>query len=132
MEMHSITWVSLIPGLRELPAHTLVEVVGNAAFGEFRDGFRPGKSGTLTRNEQGRFPPDGDMVEPQLALAVDLCFLDMHVETEGAAIDLRSPDMDEIADLFLDGAVRLGHAEVGKLLEQLGRLLGGVQALCHG
>ncbi|MNT92560.1 hypothetical protein D3C72_2338700 [compost metagenome] len=60
------------------------------------------------------------MVEAQFALAVDLRLLHMHVDAERAAVDLRSPQVDEIADCLLDDAVLQAEAEVGDFLEELG------------
>jgi hypothetical protein len=69
------------------------------------------------------------MIEAQFAFAVDLGFLDMHVEAEGATVDLGSPDVHEIADFLLDGAVLQAHAEIRDLLEEFGGMLCVVEAL---
>jgi hypothetical protein len=56
----------------------------------------------------------------------------VHVDAEGAAIDLRNPQIDEI-DQFLRQAAFLKrgvHAAEG--LEALGRSLGVVDAVAHG
>src|SRR5262249_53158760 len=98
--------------LGKLAANPVKKFVGNATFGQLRDSFGPGTGGAFARIEEVRVPPVGDVIEPQLALAVDLGFLDMHVEAEGAAIDLRCPDVHEIADLLLDDALPHGRAEV--------------------
>lgn len=71
------------------------------------------------------------MVETQFALSVDLGFLDMHVEAEGAAIHLRSPDMDEVMDFLFDDAAVHGCGQVHELLEKLRRLLCVIEALGH-
>lgn len=68
------------------------------------------------------------MVEAQLALTVDLGLLDVHVETEGAAVHLRRPDGDEIADGLLDRAFPGGGKKLGEFLEKFRGLLGVVDA----
>ena len=46
----------------KLAANPLIDLVGNAALRQFRQGFGPGQRGALAGNEQVRFPPDGKSI----------------------------------------------------------------------
>jgi hypothetical protein len=56
----------------------------------------------------------------------------VHIDTHGAAIDLRHPDIDQIAQAGLDAPLPEDRGELHKFLEYLGRLLGLIDAVWHG
>jgi hypothetical protein len=72
--------------------------------GQFRQHLGPCQRGPFARNKQSGFPPNRDVVEAKLALAMDLGLLDVQVQAESALIDLRSPDRNKIADLLFNRA----------------------------
>jgi hypothetical protein len=69
------------------------------------------------------------VVQAQLALAVELRLLDVHVQAEGAAVHLRGADVHEVGEPRLDvAAPGDGHAEVLEFPYEVGRLRGEVKA----
>src|SRR6185312_2603968 len=106
--------------------------VVDAAPVEPRDGLGPFERRLLLVREQRRLAPDRDVMDAQVALAVDLRLLHVHVEAEGAAVELRGADVDEVEQRRAEGARLGGLGELEKLLEQLGALLGVVGAGAHG
>ena len=71
------------------------------------------------------------MVQAERSFTMDRGFLDVHVQAERAAVDLRCPDIYQVMNRLLDRGVPEGHAELDKFLEQLGGLLLVVDALGH-
>lgn len=64
-------------------------------------------------------------------LAMDLGFLDVHVQAEAAAVHLRRADVYQAKRGALDGTGFQESAEIDEFLEQFGRLLEGIDALGH-
>ncbi|MCY1313531.1 hypothetical protein D9M70_640610 [compost metagenome] len=91
----------------------------------------PRQRGPLAWLEQRRFAPDRDMVKAELSLAMDARLLDVHVQAEGTAIELRSANLDQVTDGWLDRIVLQQGAEFQVLLEEFGGLLHGIHALSH-
>src|SRR5262245_5027426 len=79
--------------LGELLPRLLVEIVGHTAPDE-SDGVRPGQSRTLTIVEERCFAPGVERVDSLLRFAGSAGILGMHVDAEGASVDLRGPDLD--------------------------------------
>ena len=71
------------------------------------------------------------MIEPQLAFAVDLGFLGMHIEAEGASVNLGGANIDQIQDRLLDRNFLDFVAQSHQAFEELGRKLCEVKSLCH-
>ncbi|MNL39821.1 hypothetical protein D3C87_1621290 [compost metagenome] len=92
----------------------------------------PRQAGALTRGKLGGFAPDRNVMQAQLLFALDLGLLDVHVQAEAAAIDLRRADLDQIQDRLLDRPGLQEHAEFDEFLEQLGRLGESIETLTHG
>src|SRR3546814_7517744 len=63
----------------ELRARLGIDVVWHAVRRQPRERFGPFQRGALAIAEQGRFPPDGDMVKTKLPLTMKPSLLDMHV-----------------------------------------------------
>ncbi|MNY24666.1 hypothetical protein D3C86_1583970 [compost metagenome] len=93
--------------------------------------FRPGQRGAFARREERRFAPDRHVVQAQFAFAVDLRHLDVHVDTERTAVELRRTNLDELLDGRLDRGLLEQDPELDELLGQLGGLLEVVRTLGH-
>ena len=111
----------------EMGAHGSVVGIADRVVSQAGEGFRPLQRGALFIIEQGRFAPDGQVVEAQFALAVQFGFFDVHINAKDAAVDLRDADFDEV----FEGVIQF---EAGFKGEQClvggGRVLGVMQA--HG
>src|SRR5690606_6147745 len=93
----------------------------------------PGQRGALARREQRGVAPDGDVMQAQLALAMDPGLLDVHVQAEAALVDLRGPDRHQVLEFADDGLGLQGGAERQIGLGKLGGNCKIVQALSgHG
>jgi len=113
----------------ELLAQLGIERVAKTGRLHLRQRFRQSQRGTFLKREQGRFAPDRHVMQAQLALSVQLGLLDVHVEAEGAAIELRRPDVDQVGQRPVDTAAsRDRHAELLELLDQIGRVRRVVEA----
>jgi hypothetical protein len=77
--------------------------------------FGPGQGGTLAGAEKAGFAPDAQAMQALLALAAVAGILAVHVDAEGAAIQLRGAQADQLQQRQLDIAAgqRLLQAEHG-------------------
>src|SRR5690606_9558111 len=117
--------------LRELRTDALVVVIGDSLCRDLREHFGPCQRCTLTRVEQRRLAPCGEMEDAQRTFAVDRGLLDMHVQAEGAAVDLRCADLYQVLDRLLDGCLLELRVELDELLGQCRGLLHEIGALAH-
>ncbi|MNN03122.1 hypothetical protein D3C81_1158000 [compost metagenome] len=69
------------------------------------------------------------MMQAQFALAVDLGLLDMHIDTERAAVQLRCTDLHQLTEGLLERRLLEQRAKLDELLGELRRLLEVVQTL---
>ncbi|PTR14486.1 hypothetical protein C8R31_106159 [Nitrosospira sp. Nsp2] len=83
----------------------LVDVIRYAVGGELGQDFSPCQRGALARNEQCGLAPDRDMVQTERSFTMGRGFLDVHVQAERAAVDLRCPDIHQIMNRLLDRGV---------------------------
>src|SRR5205085_7430237 len=79
-----------------------------------------------------RLAPDGHVVDAQLAFAVDLRLLHVHVGAESTAVDQRGADVDQVEQALLQPALLDRLAQLEEFAGQLRRLLRGTQSLAHG
>ena len=96
-----------------------------------RHGLGPGQGGALARRVAGRLAPGGQQVQALLVLAGGARVLAVHVQAEGAAVDLRDARLHQLQQRVIQPAaarVLLQPQHGGKAL---GRCLLVVQSLGH-
>src|SRR5262249_41887464 len=117
--------------LGEVLARSPVELVADALVRQAGDGFGPFERRSFPRGEERGLPPDGHMVDAKLPLAVDLGLLHVHVDAEGAAVELRGADVDQVDQALLEAALLDELAHLEELSGKLWGLLGVVDSLSH-
>src|SRR5690606_38407003 len=76
----------------QLSPHSFVDLIRYTVFRQFRQHFGPGECCAFAWCNECGFAPCRPMVNTQFPLAVNACFLYMHVEAESAAVELRGSD----------------------------------------
>jgi hypothetical protein len=73
--------------------------------GDERERFSPLERGALPRRVVRRLAPCVEAVEPLFGLAVRARILAVHVQTIGAAVDLRRPHPDEVDQFAVEATL---------------------------
>src|SRR5689334_17914982 len=74
-------------------------------FGESCQGFGPAQSGALAIVITWGLTPGGQQVDPLLGLAFLARLRRVHIDAVGAAVDLRSTDLDELGEARVEAGV---------------------------
>ena len=105
--------------------HFVVDVVGGAGFSDVSQGFGPGEGGFFPVGEERRFAEGGEAIEALLGFAEMARFAGVHVQTEGAAVDLGNAQFDkrpkfgfdQLGQVLMDAEENLigvgGHGAIG-------------------
>jgi len=115
----------------EVPGELLVIPVGSMGLGHQGQGLGPGEGGPLPVVEERRFPPGVEEVEPLLRLAAGAGILGVHVEAEGAAVDLRGAGLHQLDQAVLQPAVLQDLFELHHRLQGAGGDFEGHQPGFH-
>lgn len=108
------------------------DVVGDAVVGDAGDGFGVGEGGAFARGEEGGFAPDDEELEAFLGDGEFAGVGDVHLEAEGAAVDLGGADFDELEELVFEAAGGDDFAEGEEGGVGLGGELGKGEAFAAG
>ena len=87
---------------RELLSHVLVHLVRDMTLGDQGERLGPLQRGALARRVVRRLAPRLEAVEPLFGLAVRARILAVHIQTIGAAVDLRRAHPDEVEQLVVE------------------------------
>src|SRR5262249_26908509 len=117
----------------EVLAELDVEVVGRVVLRNQGERFGPGEGGALPVAVVGGFPPGVEAGEPLLGLAGFAGVLPVHIDAEGAAVDLRSAQLHEFQQRLLDAAGFVDVAvNAGQRVVTAGSCSPPLDALFHG
>ena len=71
------------------------------------------------------------MLKPQLSFPLNSCVLDVHIQAEGAAVELGCANFNEQQSAKLHAAFLYREGEFGEFSGEFWILLQVVQSLCH-
>lgn len=96
----------------EVLERTFVHGVRGGTLRDSGHGLCPFQCRLLAITEKRRFPPDGEQMKSRWIFPIRDGLLHMHVDAEGASIDLRGPQEDEMQQTRLEAALlnELGDA----------------------
>lgn len=88
----------------EMLSHDFINFIRDLRRGNLRDRLRPSQRGAFFLGEKRCLAPGVERVNPLLGFALGAGVLRVHVETIGAAVDLRGADFYQFQQLRLDAA----------------------------
>src|SRR4051794_36445540 len=88
--------------LGEMPPHLFISIIGSMGFRNPSQSLGPGPRRPLTVREQSRLVPGIEQKQPGRGLAVLERLAAVHVQAEGAAVDLRGSRLHEPQKLRLE------------------------------
>jgi hypothetical protein len=83
-------------GVVEVLADVLELLILDGPVGQSRELLRPGECGPFTPGEDRCLPPCGNQMHALLGLAILPGFTAVQIDTIGAAVDLRGPELHEM------------------------------------